>query len=77
MRKKLEEIMKQGSREDRMRISMVFRAGYTAISDKYGSMTEYAHRSKDMESCNNEILRRDTLLYRFVRLYGQNKEVKE
>jgi len=76
MRKKLDEIIEQGSMEDRKRISMVFRAGYTAISDKYGSMTKYAHRNNNMNDCNNEILRRDMLLYRYVRLYGQNKEVK-
>jgi len=74
--KQLEDIMNKGSREEKMRISMVFRAGYIAISDKYGNMLEYAHRNNNMEDCNNEILRRDMLLYRYVRLYGQNKEVK-
>jgi len=69
--KRLEEIMEHGSREEKMNVSMGIRKAYQMITDKYGTMLDYARTHPTMDEMNNEIVRRDTLMYRYVRMYAQ------
>ena len=67
--KQLEDILMKGTRQERIKVAGLFRQGYQMINNKYGSMVDYAWKNQDSEMCNNEIIRRDKLLYRYVRMY--------
>ena len=71
----LEKLLQQGTFKERLEVARIFRTGYQAITNKYGSMVDYGKAVFDgaltADSMNEEIIRRDKVLYRFVRRYGR------
>ena len=55
--------------KDRFELARVFRAGYEAITNKYGTMLDYGFNHPNAEEMNKEIIRRDQLLFRFVKYH--------
>lgn len=76
----IDEIMENP--ETRLIACRLVRQGYVMIQEKYGLILDWMKRQPEMTSevANNEISRRDYLLYRYVRLYSNieaNKKREE
>ena len=69
--KTIEDLLLKGTREEILRVHRTAIQGYQAIDKKYGSMLDYAKNHPDMEQCNNEMVRRDKLLYKFTKRYAK------
>lgn len=62
--------------ERRLVVCRLVRQGYVKIQEKYGNIMEFIrnHPNITANKANDEISRRDYLLYRYVRMYSRQNE---